>query len=233
MSAVDHRARGHRPGEQREQREAADFGARLNDVGDRRAEHADKRQADAGGDLAAVRGMLAKLMDEQQHDAADRDQRAPREAPARPMAEKRPAEQAAGNEQQREHRRDHARRDVPLGEIDGVEVDAELGEAEERGGEQALRSEPQIFRPSTRATAAMADGGDDEAVGDRPLRRHRAELAADDDPGRAPDRGEDDERNATSRRARDRRAIPRSQLPASSVIIYGMPPRANQCRACR
>ena len=44
-------------------------GPRLNHVGDRRADHADKGQADASGDLAAVRGMFAKLMEEQQHNA--------------------------------------------------------------------------------------------------------------------------------------------------------------------
>ena len=100
----------------------------------------------------AVGGMLAELVDEQQHDAGDRDQRAPGEAPARPLAEQRPAEQARRDQQQREHGRDDARGDVPLGEIDRVEVDAELGEAEERRGEQAAcgraaGSRPSIARP--------------------------------------------------------------------------------------
>ena len=63
------------------------------------------------------------------------------------------------------------------------------------------------------------DRGDGEAIGDRPLRRDLAELAADHDPGRAPDRGEDDERQGdgpeitaccslTRRRSRPRAARP-------------------------
>ena len=96
----------------------------------------------------AVGGMFADLMDEQQHDAGDRDQRAPRETPARPLAEQRPAEQDRRDQQQREHGRDDARGDVPLGEIDGVEVHAELGEAEEQRGEQAVAAERRL-RPST------------------------------------------------------------------------------------
>ena len=81
---------------------------------------------------------------------------------------------------------------MPLGEIDRVEVDAELGEAEEGGDEQALAADFEIV------ALPLRDGRhrkrcDNEAIGDRPLRRHRAELTADDDPGRAPDGGEDDE----------------------------------------
>jgi hypothetical protein len=41
--------------------------------------------------------------------------------------------------------------------------------------------------------------GDDVAVGHRPGRRHGAELVLDDDPGRAPDQGDDDEGDEDAR----------------------------------
>ena len=133
-------------------------------------------------------------MNEQHRDAGDGDQREPDEPAGRPLPEERPAEQAAGNDQQREHRRDDARGDVALGEIDDVEVDAELGEAEERRRDGQVPAQFQALAPPG-GEGRHRRGGDDEAIGDRPLRRDRAELVADDDPGRPPDAGEDDERD--------------------------------------
>ena len=115
----------------------------------------------------------AELMREQQGDTGDRDRRSRGEAPRRPLAEHRPAEQADGDEQQREHRRHHARGDVAFGEIDGVEVDAELGEAEERDRRPRLASRCPGSRPDQRDDGHR-ERGDDEAIGDRPLRRDRA-----------------------------------------------------------
>ena len=63
----------------------------------------------------------------------------------RALPEEGPGEQAAGNEQQRENRGDDARGDVLLGEIDRVEVDAELREAEEDRGEHSLAAEAQVL----------------------------------------------------------------------------------------
>src|SRR6185437_2840874 len=83
---------------------------------------------------------------------------------------------------------------VLLGEIDGVEVDAELGEPEEGCGEQALAAKTQALAFPQREHRHPRCR-DDEAVGHRPLRWHDAELRADDDPGRSPDRCEDDEWN--------------------------------------
>ena len=61
------------------------------------------------------------------------------------MAKQRPTQEARGNEQQRKDRGDDARRDVPLGEIDRVEVDAELREPEERRSEKPASAEPQTI----------------------------------------------------------------------------------------
>ena len=133
---------------------------------------------------------------------------------ARPMVEQRPAHQAAGDQQQREYRRDHPRCDVSFGEVDGVEVQAELGEAEERRRQASPCGQARGCRPSTRR-GCHGDGGDGEAVGHRPLRRHGAELAPDHDPGRAPDRGEDDEgnRDARAERRAARREVRHVEMP--------------------
>jgi hypothetical protein len=78
------------------------------------------------------------FVNEQQGNPRHRDERAPGEALAGPVSQQQPTEQARRNQKEREDRGDHARGDVPLREIDGVEVHAELREAEEDGGEQAL-----------------------------------------------------------------------------------------------
>ena len=84
-------------------------------------------------------------------------------------------------------------RDVPLGKIDGIEVDAELREAEEGGTSNSLAPDPQALALQRR-DQSHGHRRDCEAVRDRPLRRNIAQLSADDDPRRAPDCGEDDER---------------------------------------
>ena len=61
------------------------------------------------------------------------------EAEVGTLAEHCPAEQAAGDQQQSEHGRDDARGDALLGQVNGVEVDAELRESEERGAGQWRR----------------------------------------------------------------------------------------------
>jgi hypothetical protein len=120
------------------------------------------------------------------------------------MTENCPAEQAAGNEQECEHRRHDSGIVVQLGEVDGVKVHAEEGLAEEDGRDDPASAWPKtIFFP--RCNRSHRNGCDSEAVSHGPLRRHDAELAADHDPGRPPDNGEDDERDNDRLRSIGRR----------------------------
>ena len=76
------------------------------------------------------------------------------------MSEPRPTHQGGWDQQQREDGCDDAGRDVLLGEVDGVEVDAELREAEKAGREQAplprRRLSPFPAASAAMTTAAMA-----------------------------------------------------------------------------
>ncbi len=136
--------------------------------------------------------MLLKLVHEQQGDPADRNRRTPDEAAARTLPKICPGHQSARNEQQCEDRRDNSGRDVPLGEIDGVEVDRELRKPEEQRRKHARAIQFEAFAlPGCHQRHRSRR--DDEPVGHRPLRWNGAELIADDDPGRSPDGREDDE----------------------------------------
>ena len=89
--------------------------------------------------------MLLKFVHEKQSDPDDRHERAPQESARWAVAEECPGQQSAGDQEQSENDRDHAGRDVPLSEVDCVEVYAELREAEEQGGQQGFPPERQLL----------------------------------------------------------------------------------------
>jgi len=103
---VDDRPGCHRPCKKREQRQPPDLRTRLHDGRRGRAQHPDQGQADADKHLPGSSRMLVKLVDEQQGDPGDRDERAPGKARRRALSEEGPGEQAARNHQQREDGRD-------------------------------------------------------------------------------------------------------------------------------
>src|ERR1051326_285762 len=121
--------------------------------------------------------MFVQLMQEQQDNPADGNEGAEDEALAGTLPEECPGEQTARNQQERKDGRDDSGRDMALGHVDRVEVDAELREPEHDNGEHSTPVQPEVL--------AFGDGddehrsrGDNEAVGHRPLRRNDAELAA-------------------------------------------------------
>ncbi len=67
------------------------------------------------------------------------------------LAEECPAEQAVGNEQERENGRDQARGDVLFGHVNGVEVDDELEETECSGDQDAARRKSKLLTLPTTA----------------------------------------------------------------------------------
>src|SRR5690348_5362606 len=85
-----------------------------------------------------------------------------------------------------------------LGRVDEVEVEEELRDAEHQGEDMTLTADPQR-RSGPARISEHRGAGDREAVGDRPGPGHRAELIANDQPGRAPDEGDQDERDKDPR----------------------------------
>ena len=100
----------------------------------------------------------------------------------------------------------------------------ELGEAEEGSRKHAPAAEPKAVAPHCR-DQRHGRGGDDEAVGDGPLRRHDSELSADHDPGRAPNGGEsgegdrDGEINSILHRAAIAAASFSTTCPSESQLV--------------
>ena len=76
-------------------------------------------------------------------------------------------------------------------------------ESQEEGGDEPFATQLQSLA-LTDGDGCHRDRGDGEAIGDRPLRWHHAELGTDHDPGRSPDRREDDEWEGDRAEARDR-----------------------------
>ena len=132
---------------------------RLVDVGRRGAEHADQRQHEADDDLARADRPQPELMREEQSDAEHGDRRAEHEAGVHAVAKEDAGEDGVGDQQQREEGGHQPRGDVPLGEIDAVEIEAELGGADDQGGDSPSRLSrsdwPWILASSIIAEAAM------------------------------------------------------------------------------
>src|SRR6476661_3386323 len=98
------------------------------------------------------------------------------------MAEKSPGQQAARNDQQGKNRRDDAGGDVPLGKIDCIEIDTELGKSEEGRREDTLAADAEALTLPPRKQR-HGSRRNDETISHRPLRRNCAKLSADYDPG--------------------------------------------------
>src|SRR3546814_15665382 len=82
--------------------------------------------------------------------------------------------------------------------IDEIVIEEELEEAEQSG--EGMPFAPDYQRLAGRPRIGeQGRAGDDEAVGDRPGRRHRPQLILDDDPGRPPAEGDDDEGDEDAR----------------------------------
>src|SRR3546814_16840352 len=82
--------------------------------------------------------------------------------------------------------------------IDEIVIEEELEEAEQSG--EGMPFAPDYQRLAGRPRIGeQGRAGADEAVGDRPGRRHRPQLLLDDDPGTPPDEGDDDEGAADAR----------------------------------
>ena len=86
-----------------------------------------------------------------------------------------------------------------LGEIDAVEIDAELADRRAPAPQPCRRAAASGLAFPLR-DRRHRDGGDHEAIGHRPLRRDHAELVADDDPGRSPDQVKTMNGSVTDRR---------------------------------
>src|SRR5688500_14340195 len=102
-----------------------------------------------------------------------------------------------------------------LGGIDEVEVEAELRDPEQGGEEMAAAVHAQ-GGAAHRRPGEHRRGSDDEAVGHRPGRRDGAELVLDDDPGRAPDQGNEEEGNKDLRVAKATGGLAHSALIAAA-----------------